>query len=434
MHLCTRQIEISYTPESLPTLKDFTLDLTPGAFVGVVGPNGSGKSTLVRTLSRTLRPVRGAVLLDDINLYTQMSARASARRIGVVPQSATIAFDFTVREVVRMGRAPHLPSRPFAAETAADENIVIDSLRAADVLNLADRIVTTLSGGEQQRVLLARALAQQPEIILMDEPTSHLDIRHQTQVLTLARSLAHDQGKAVLAVLHDLNLAASYCDTLVLMHRGRIVAQGVPQETLTAENVHQIYGARVWVRSHPASGRPFLLSLPDTLEAEAAETLSGRETETIHVLCGGGTGAGLLITLKQRGFTVTSGGLNAGDTDQEAAEMLGIPYARESPFTALSETTIDEALRLGREADIVVVTEAPYGKGNLGNLESALALRRTGKPVFCLATPGSDFASRDFTEGAATEVWNKLLAAGAQIIPDSESLIVALSQETSSLD
>ncbi len=429
MPLCTRQIEISYTLESPPTLKDFTLSVTAGTFVGVVGPNGSGKSTLVRALSRTLRPSRGAVLVDDMNLYTQMSARDSARRIGVVPQSTTIAFDFTVREVVRMGRAPHLPSRPFATETAADEQIVTEALREADVLVLADRAVNTLSGGEQQRVLLARALAQQTEIILMDEPTSHLDIRHQTQVLTLARSLAHEQGKAVLAVLHDLNLAASYCDLLVLMHRGRIIAHGTPQETLTAENIHQIYGARVWVRSHPTSGRPFLLSLPDTLEDEAADRVSDRETETIHVLAGGGTGTGLLITLKQRGFTVTSGGLNAGDTDQEAAEMLGIPYAREAPFSALSGTTMDEAMRLGREASFVVVTETPYGTGNLANLESALALRRAGKPVFCLVTPESDFASRDFTDGAATEIWRTLIASGAQVIPDIETLLIVLSKQ-----
>ena len=157
-------ILVQYASEIPPVLSEFSLEIEPGIFVGVIGPNGSGKSTLVRALSRALKPAGGAVLLNTQDLYTEHTARDSAQNIGVVPQDTSISLDFSVREVVRMGRAPHLPVRPFASESADDERIVTDALRAVRVEDLAERAVTTLSGGERQRVLFARALAQQPEI------------------------------------------------------------------------------------------------------------------------------------------------------------------------------------------------------------------------------------------------------------------------------
>ena len=185
-----REIESRYAPDAPPILARLTLGLRHGEFVGVVGPNGSGKSTLVRALSRTLRPARGAVLLDGRDLYANVSARESAQQIGVVPQDTQAAFDFTVREVVGMGRAPRLPRRPFAAATPGDARAVQEALRLAGIEPLSERLVTTLSGGERQRAVLARALAQEPDVLLLDEPTAHLDLRHQTQMLALARSLA----------------------------------------------------------------------------------------------------------------------------------------------------------------------------------------------------------------------------------------------------
>ena len=320
--LAADRIEIRYAPDAPPVLTQFSLDVRPGVFLGIVGPNGSGKSTLVRALSRALRPLSGAVLLDESDLYAALSAREAARAVGVVPQETAVSLDFTVREVVRMGRAPHLPRRPFASETAEDEKIVAEAMRAARVEELADRTVPTLSGGERQRVLFARALAQQPDVILLDEPTAHLDLRHQAETLTLARALAHDGGKAVLAVLHDINLASAYCDVLVLLHAGRIAAQGTPEQVVTAENLQAVYGARVWVRRHPASGRPLILTLPELMETD-----EGPGALRVHVICGGGTGTALLLALHGRGYAVTAAGLNEGDTDAEVAAMLGIPFA-----------------------------------------------------------------------------------------------------------
>jgi len=411
-------IHIRYTPDAPPVLTQFSLDVRPGVFLGVVGPNGSGKSTLVRALSRALRPASGAVLLGESDLYTDLSARQSARAIGVVPQETAVSLDFSVREVVRMGRAPHLPRRPFASETAEDERIVSEAMRAARVEELADRTVPTLSGGERQRVLFARALAQQPDVILLDEPTAHLDLRHQTETLTLARGLAHDGGKAVLAVLHDINLAAAYCDALVLLHAGRIVAQGPPEQVLTAANLQDVYGARVWVRPHPASGRPLVLTLPDL--PDVAETPSALR---VHVICGGGTGTRLLLALHGRGYGVTAAGLNEGDTDAEVAQMLDIPFAREASFSPLSPEALAEAARLAHSADVVLLTPVPFGRANLANLEAALALRRAGKPVLCLNDPDEDFAARDFTGGAAGTLWRELLASGAETAATPEAAL-----------
>ncbi len=257
--LAAHTITVRYDTRSEPVLAGLSLEVRAGEFLGVVGPNGSGKSTLIRALSRALRPAHGAVLLADQDLYAQTSARRSAQRIGVVPQSAAAAFGFTVRDIVGMGRTPHLPRRPFTGETAGDAQIVADALRDAGIEYLAGRIVTTLSGGEWQRVLLARALAQQPDVLLLDEPTAHLDIRHQWETLALVRDLAHSAGKAVLAVLHDLNLAAAYCDRLLLLSGGLVVADGPPERVLTAAHLQQVYGTPVTIQTHPSSGRPFIL-------------------------------------------------------------------------------------------------------------------------------------------------------------------------------
>lgn len=423
--LAADQIQIQYSPAALPVLKQFSLEIRPGVFTGIVGPNGSGKSTLVRALSRALRPASGAVLLEEADLYTDLSARDAARAIGVVPQDTAVSLEFSVREVVRMGRAPHLPRRPFASESAADENIVSKAMEQAKVGELADRKITTLSGGERQRVLFARALAQQPEVILLDEPTAHLDLRHQTEILTLARDLAYRGGKAVLAVLHDINLAAAYCDTLVLISAGQIAAQGTPEEVLTAENLQAVYGARVWIRRHPVTGRPLVLSLPELAENEGA----GAKPKHIHVICGGGSGTPLLLALHSLGFRVTAGGLNDGDTDAEAARMLGIDYAHEASFSPLSERTQQKAAQLAASAEAVVLTEVPFGKANLANLAAALDLRRAGQPVFCLQSPTEAFTTRDFTGGEADALWQQLLIAGAETVPSSETLISLLESQ-----
>lgn len=235
-----------------------SIAIRTGEFLGIVGPNGSGKSTLVRALCRALPLAAGAVLMEGESIWRMAPSRL-ARRLAVVPQETHIGFDFTVEEVVAMGRHPFVGR--FATETDEDRDAIAWAMNQAGVSHLQHRSITRLSGGERQRVVVARALAQQPHILLLDEPTSHLDIAHQTGLLDLVWELNRQCALTVAAVLHDLNLAAQYCDRLVLMHEGRPVADGPPAEVLTVERIREVYGAEVLVMSHPTIGCPHVVTL-----------------------------------------------------------------------------------------------------------------------------------------------------------------------------
>ncbi len=229
------------------------LRLEPHARVAVVGPNGAGKSTLLRALSGRLRPTAGSVELDGCPL-ADLPARARAQRIGVVPQSAAFDHDFTVYEIVAMGRHPH--RRRFAGLGRDDHRAIEGALGRLDLGDLRDRSVRRLSGGEQQRVLVARALAQAPGWLLLDEPTAHLDIAHTARLLDILASLPET---GVVCVLHDLNLAALHFPRLVLLNAGRVVADGSPAEVCTETRLREVYAAKVHVVAHPTTAAPQVL-------------------------------------------------------------------------------------------------------------------------------------------------------------------------------
>jgi iron complex transport system ATP-binding protein len=240
-------------------LSEVTLRVSPGEIVIVAGPNGAGKSTLLRTLSRVLKPRLGRALLDGCDLY-ELPARQSARAVGVVPQDSSLDFDFTVEEVVLMGRSPHLER--FQSEGERDRAVVREALERTGTWELRARSIRSLSGGERQRVILARAFAQEPQVLLLDEPTAHLDLSYQTQILRIVRSLRDEKRTAALATLHDLNLAAAFADRLVLLSKGRIVAAGPPKEVLTEAVLRPVFGPDVAVRVHPDHGGPLILVKP----------------------------------------------------------------------------------------------------------------------------------------------------------------------------
>ncbi|WP_414168291.1 ABC transporter ATP-binding protein [Streptoverticillium reticulum] len=233
-------------------VEDVALRAGNGRFVGLVGPNGSGKSTLLRCVYRALRPTAGRVLLAGDDLHA-LSAREGARRLAALPQESVSEFDFTVAEVVAMGRLPHQGAA--GRVTADDTEACAAALARTGAAHLADRGFLTLSGGEKQRVLIARALAQQPEVLVLDEPTNHLDIAQQLEVLALVRA----SGLTVLAALHDLNLAATHCDALYVIAGGRIVASGPPHDVLSAELLADVFGVRAHRVPHPVTGAPQLL-------------------------------------------------------------------------------------------------------------------------------------------------------------------------------
>ena len=215
-------------------LKGVGIQASQGDFVGIIGPNGSGKSTFLKCIYRTLKPDGGAVLLDGQDLLA-MPYRQSAKCIAVLAQHNYYNFEFSVRDVVLMGRAPH--KRAMERDNAEDYRIVDEALQTVGMRNLRDRSFQTLSGGEQQRVILARALAQQTPCLILDEPTNHLDIQYQLQLMDIVKGL----GRTVLSAIHDLNIAAMYCTWLVVMKDGRIVTQGTPEQVLTPELIRKVY-------------------------------------------------------------------------------------------------------------------------------------------------------------------------------------------------
>ncbi len=251
---------LSFSYSALPTLTDVDLQLQRGALRALLGPNGSGKTTLLKLLTGILAPTRGAVLYQGIPLTT-MTRREIARHIALVPQELNLQFGFTVQQMVMLGRTPHVGA--LAGPTKNDRIVVAHVMELTETNALAERVVTELSGGEQQRVVLAMALAQEPEVLLLDEPTVHLDINHQIEILELVRKLNRERGLTVLASMHDFNLAGLYFDDIVLMDQGRIVAEGAPNAVLTPERIHTIFNAEVLVQPHPTRpASPQVILLP----------------------------------------------------------------------------------------------------------------------------------------------------------------------------
>ncbi|GAA1990852.1 ABC transporter ATP-binding protein [Isoptericola halotolerans] len=231
--------DITVTLGGRDVVQHASLVAEPGAVVGLVGPNGSGKSSLLRTVYRAVRPRLGTCRIDGRDVQ-RLRGRQAARAVAVMLQDPPTDFDLSVEETVMLGRVPHHAS--FGRDTAEDVEVVADAMRRAEITDLADRMVATLSGGQRQRVMLARALAQQSDVMVLDEPSNHLDISHQHELLSTVRSL----GRTVIAALHDLNLATQYCDHVVVLDAGRVIAAGPPQQVLTPELIRSTF--RVDVR------------------------------------------------------------------------------------------------------------------------------------------------------------------------------------------
>ena len=240
-------------------LHNISLSVKSGEMVGLIGPNGSGKTTLIKLASGVLKPNQGEIRLDGSGL-TQLSRKSIARSVAVVPQQFHIPFAFTASEVVALGRIPFL--KPFAGGSEVDKQFVSSALELVGISELKERRFDELSGGERQKVILAMALAQQPKLLLLDEPIVHLDIAHQVEILELVRSLNVERGLTVIAAMHDLNLAALYFDRLVLLKEGRVSADGTPAQVLTEEKIQEAFSASVRVEPHPVIGVPHIVIMP----------------------------------------------------------------------------------------------------------------------------------------------------------------------------
>ncbi|MBN2186545.1 MAG: ABC transporter ATP-binding protein [Dehalococcoidia bacterium] len=249
-----KDVSLGYDHQAI--LNNINLDTVPGKLLGLIGPNGSGKSTLIKGITRVINLFSGHILIEGQEIES-IKREKLARLIATVPQNPVLPEAFTAFEVVLMGRTPHLGLLRYEGES--DMAIAWQAMEATQTDFLAERRVGELSGGEKQRLIIARALTQQPKALLLDEPTAHLDISHQVEILDMVKSLCLEQSLTVIAALHDLNLAAQYCDWLVMLNGGRIYTKGTPQDVLTVQNIKKVYGAEVCVYPHPVN------SLPTTL-------------------------------------------------------------------------------------------------------------------------------------------------------------------------
>jgi len=270
-----RADDLGFRVEAKALLERVHLHADQGQLVGLIGPNGAGKSTLLRAIAGVLRPQEGAVWLEGVEL-TSIKSRDVAARLALVPQVAPDTHGFTVRELVLMGRYPHLGR--FQIEGEADEAIAREAMELTETEEFAERTLDTLSGGERQRVFVSRALAQQPRVLLLDEPTANLDVLHKLRVLDLVRRLA-DEGLTAVAAIHDLGMAARYCDLLVLLSHGRVLAEGTPEDVLVPDIIESAFGVRSAVYRDPATGSLAISVIaPSPAPAPGANGGNGRGT------------------------------------------------------------------------------------------------------------------------------------------------------------
>lgn len=379
-------------------LESVSTTVDKGRFVGLVGPNGAGKTTLLRTLNGVLDPDAGTVRVAGRRL-DGLGSGATSRLVATVPQSTASTFAFDVRRIVGMGRTPHLAR--FEGRTAADREAVENAMDRAAVADLADRPVTEVSGGERQRVFLARALAQDAPVLLLDEPTSDLDVNHQIRTLDIVSDLV-DEGRTVVAAIHDLDLAARYCDELRLLHDGRIRAAGPPDAVLTEATIEAAFDTAATVTTHPVTGTASVTAFA------AAGEAAGR----VHVVGGGGAATPVLHRLDAAGFDCSVGAVGADDADAETAAALGSDLLTVPPYAPVDDATADSVADAVDRADAVVVADATVAAGNLPNFAAAAEART---PV---VVDGRPLAERNRAGAAGRRAIDRLRDRGVVVPAD----------------
>ena len=350
--------DLSVSFSGVQALTNVTLDVERGELVGLVGPNGAGKSTLLGTINGVLEPTVGTITVagDDT---TTLSARALARRVATVPQETSLSFAFPVREVVAMGRTPYR-SR-FERVSEVDREHTERAMARTDVARFADRPIDAVSGGERQRVVVARALCQDPDALLLDEPTASLDIDHQVRILSLVREFVAE-GRAALCAIHDLSLAARFCDRLALVADGELLAAGTPESVLAEERVKRAFGTEAVVTTHPVTATPDVTVTSSPPERDAR----------VHVLGTGRTAAHAIVVLAEAGFSVSAGVLPDGDAALDTARAHGVETVSTAPFAPVDAATRREVAESVRAADCTVL--AGTDETNRALAESATRL------------------------------------------------------------
>ena len=383
--------DLSVSIAGTQIIDSVSFSLARDEILGVVGANGSGKTTLIKTIAGLIKSDSGAISVERVDV-SNLSHSDRGRIISYMPQQVE-SHPFTVFEAVLMGRYPYLGR--LQIEGTTDREIAWSAMSRTGTEVFADRKLDTLSGGERQRVVLARVLAQQPQILLMDEPTASLDLEHQILTMDLINQEVAKRRSGAVVILHDLSLAARFCDRLLLMQNGRVTATGTPWEVLTTENLRAAFNIEGLVEPDPVTGMPHVLVLGSQNSKLKELVGSGR---TVHLVCGAGSGRQLMHQLTVAGYTVTAGVLGTGDSDREAAERLGVKYVSAPPFSPITESQHSEHIGLIRRADHVVLCPMAVGMNNLRNIHAAAE----GSSLFVIESPDAEVS--DYTGGEAFEL------------------------------
>lgn len=399
-----------------PVLDGMKFTVQRGELLALLGANGAGKSTLLRCISGVLEPSAGSVSLDGSDIRG-LTAAQIARQMAVVPQEHGADFDFTVEDIVLMGRFPYVGR--FQREGAGDRDIAAKAMEMTGITHLAQRPITNLSGGEKQRVIIARAICQQPKLLLLDEPTASLDIGYQYELLELAVKLNREKGITIIAAIHDLNLAAQFFDRFILLSGGKVLAAGRAEEVITAENIKTSYGVPAVIFRHPLHGH-----LQVSIPKQQHGTGKDKKGPAVHVIGGGSEALPVLDALRERGCELSVGPLTAQDSGYQYASFYKIPLVEVHPFSPISDEIHAAHLRMLREAGLVVVPPIPFGEGNLRNLQAVEQASDEGVPVFLLEEETS--RERDYTGGQASAVISRLKKKGAFVTTDTDTFIAYL--------
>ncbi|MBA7598681.1 Vitamin B12 import ATP-binding protein BtuD [subsurface metagenome] len=312
-----------------------------------------------------------------------------------------------------MGRTPYLKGSFWEREI--DYEVAINSIKDIGIYNLKDKYVSQLSGGERQKVTIAQALSQQPKILLLDEPTTHLDINSKLEIMNLITRLNKEQKITVITIFHDINLAASFCPRILILSKGRISAMGNAEDVLTSQNLEGAYNIPVVVKKNPITNRIYTTPIN---RRSFRTKLMGRKR--VHLICGGGSGSLIMSRLKVDGYHISCGVLNVMDTDYETAKALEIPIVSEAPFSQISNDTYRENIEMIRSSEIVVLANVEFGYGNLSNLKAIEQALDIGKKVMILQE--TSITERDYTKREATEIYKRIIEKGAILAHNVEEL------------
>lgn len=372
-------------------LRDISFTAHTGEFVGIIGPNGAGKSTL-------LRGVRGmgAITSGDVQVFGQpirfMGDKQLARMIAYMQQEINVDFGFTALQVVLAGRYPYL--QWWQGEQEADYAIARKYMAFTGVETLAEKSVQQVSGGERQRIFLAKVLAQETPLIFLDEPTANLDLVYQEEIFRYCQAICQE-GKTVFIIAHDIKLAAKFCTRLLLLADGIVIADGRPEEVITTQNLEKAYGLHSSVFINKVTGNL------DIHTYEAAGTTTRQPS--VHVIGGGGSAGNILRLLHERSYDLSGGVFQQGDTDADVALAFGVQAIIGQPFSVIDQVQARENRQKILVADVTVLSNLYYGQQNLDNLEAAFVAKKL------IIIEDTAIEERDFTDGKAAKLYHDLL-------------------------